>query len=56
VVPDKKGGEPRRIKTDSEIGIIILTGNGEKAFASGADINELSGLNPVSGLDNSRNH
>lgn len=44
------------IKMDPEIGVIILTGSGEKAFASGADINELSGLNPVSALDHSRNH
>lgn len=31
---------------DSQIRVIVLTGN-EKAFAAGADINELAGTNPV---------
>lgn len=42
------------IKKDSGIGALIITGAGEKAFVSGADINELLTLNTVSGWENSR--
>ena len=45
-----------RIKADPEIGVAILTGAGEKAFASGFDINELSTFDTVSRWENSRNH
>jgi enoyl-CoA hydratase/carnithine racemase len=34
-------------KTDPDVRVVILTGAGEKAFIAGADINELSKLNPV---------
>jgi enoyl-CoA hydratase len=45
-----------RIKADPEIGVAILTGAGEKAFASGFDINELSTFDTVSRWENSRTH
>jgi enoyl-CoA hydratase len=46
-----------KIKYDSEIGVIIITGAGEKAFVSGADINELSIINSsMKGWEKSRNH
>jgi len=45
-----------KIKVDSEIGIIILTGAGEKAFVSGADINEIATLDTLSGWQTSRDH
>jgi enoyl-CoA hydratase/carnithine racemase len=35
------------IRHDSEVRGVILTGAGEKAFAAGADINELAALNPI---------
>ena len=34
---------------DSEVRVILLTGAGEKAFAAGADINELAATNAISG-------
>ncbi len=37
----------REIMDDSEIRVVILTGSGEKAFAAGADIQELLQLVPV---------
>lgn len=47
----------KEIKFDSEIGIVIITGAGEKAFVSGADINELSAMNSsISGFNTSREH
>ncbi|MGD8376557.1 MAG: enoyl-CoA hydratase-related protein [Acidobacteriota bacterium] len=36
-----------RLAADEEVGGAILTGAGEKAFIAGADIAELSGLDPV---------
>lgn len=39
------------IKSDDNIRVAILTGDGEKAFIAGADINELSGLGPVDGKE-----
>jgi enoyl-CoA hydratase len=44
------------VKMDREIGALIITGAGEKAFASGADINEVITLDIVSGWENSRDH
>jgi enoyl-CoA hydratase len=44
----------REIKKDSEIRVLILTGAGEKAFVSGADINDLSAMNIISGWENAR--
>ena len=37
-----------KIKVDSEIHIIIITGTGEKAFVAGADIGELNKLDVIS--------
>lgn len=37
-----------------EVGALILTGAGEKAFVAGADINELSTQSPVEGADFAR--
>ncbi len=37
------------IRDNGEIGAVILTGAGEKAFVAGADIKELAQNNPVSG-------
>jgi enoyl-CoA hydratase len=34
---------------DASVGVVIVTGAGEKAFISGADIGELSKLSPVEG-------
>jgi len=41
-------------RRNSEIGALILTGAGEKAFVAGADIGELSRLSPIEGRDHSR--
>jgi len=40
---------------DDEVGGIIITGEGEKAFVAGADINEISQLNEVNGRKFSEN-
>jgi enoyl-CoA hydratase len=46
-----------QIKRDSDLGAVILTGAGDKAFVSGADINELSAMDSsISGFDTSREH
>jgi enoyl-CoA hydratase len=46
-----------QVKKDSGIGAVILTGAGDKAFVSGADINELAAMNSsISGFDTSREH
>jgi enoyl-CoA hydratase len=37
------------LATDPAVRVILLTGSGEKAFAAGADINELAGTDPVAG-------
>jgi enoyl-CoA hydratase len=39
---------------DPDIGVVILTGAGEKAFVAGADINELAVMNPREGEASSR--
>jgi enoyl-CoA hydratase len=39
------------IKNNSDIFAVILTGSGEKAFVAGADINELSEQNPLTGKE-----
>jgi enoyl-CoA hydratase len=41
-------------KADPSIRVVILTGAGEKAFAAGADISEIAGLDEVSGAEFSR--
>lgn len=42
------------LQNDKEIRVVILTGNGEKAFAAGADINELALETPVDGKETSQ--
>jgi enoyl-CoA hydratase len=39
---------------DREVGVVILTGAGEKAFVAGADINELAAMTPLGGEASSR--
>ena len=36
-------------RDDAAVKAVILTGSGEKAFVAGADINELSTMNPITG-------
>lgn len=36
-------------REDAEVGVIVVTGAGEKAFVAGADINELAKQSPVEG-------
>jgi enoyl-CoA hydratase len=38
-----------QMKEDSEVGVVVLTGAGEKSFAAGADIGELLTLDPLAG-------
>jgi enoyl-CoA hydratase len=40
-----------QIKTDDAVRVVILAGAGDKAFAAGADINELAQLTPVEGKE-----
>ncbi len=42
-------------REDSDVLGVILTGSGEKAFAAGADIHELSQLTTVEAQQNTRN-
>ena len=44
----------RALQTDNEIRVVILTGSGEKAFAAGADINELALETPVEAKETSQ--
>ena len=39
----------RTLAADASVRVILITGSGEKAFAAGADINELAGTDTVSG-------
>jgi enoyl-CoA hydratase len=39
---------------DRSVGVVILTGSGEKAFVAGADINELARMTPLGGEASSR--
>jgi len=41
------------LQKDDEVRVVILTGAGEKAFAAGADINELAAQTPVEGKETS---
>src|SRR5260221_12544636 len=41
------------LRGDPEVGGVILTGSGEKAFVAGADIRELSNQSPVQGQERS---
>jgi enoyl-CoA hydratase len=38
-------------RADESVGVVIITGSGEKAFIAGADIGELSKLSPVDGRE-----
>jgi enoyl-CoA hydratase/carnithine racemase len=42
------------LSCDNAVGVVILTGEGEKAFVAGADINELSVMSPLQGECSSR--
>lgn len=35
------------LESEPEVGAVIITGSGEKAFAAGADINEMKNMSPV---------
>jgi enoyl-CoA hydratase len=40
-----------RLKDNADVGAVILTGAGDKAFVAGADINRLADLEPLRGRD-----
>ncbi|MBI4265612.1 MAG: enoyl-CoA hydratase/isomerase family protein [Acidobacteria bacterium] len=42
------------LEHDSAVRVVLLTGAGDKAFAAGADINELATLRPVDGKEHAR--
>src|SRR5262245_36121518 len=42
-----------RLRDDREVGVVLLTGAGEKAFIAGADIAELAKETPQSARENS---
>jgi enoyl-CoA hydratase len=44
------------VKKDSDIGVVILTGAGEKSFVSGADISEIPASNAILAWATSRDH
>jgi enoyl-CoA hydratase len=39
----------RTLREDPGVGVVIVTGSGEKAFVAGADINELAVMSPLGG-------
>ncbi len=41
-------------RSDDAVGVVIVTGSGEKSFIAGADIGELSKLSPLEGREHSR--
>ena len=41
-------------KQDAEVGVVVLTGAGDKAFAAGADIGELAQLDPMGAVELAR--
>jgi len=43
-----------RIREDSNVHVVIVTGSGDKAFVAGADITEISGLTPAEGEEFAR--
>jgi enoyl-CoA hydratase len=42
------------LRENAEVGVVILTGSGEKAFVAGADINELAVMTPLQGEASSK--
>ena len=42
------------LKEDPAVGVVIVTGSGEKAFVAGADINELAVMTPLQGEASSK--
>jgi enoyl-CoA hydratase len=42
------------LRADAAVRVVLLTGSGDKAFAAGADINELAALSPVEAVDYAR--
>jgi enoyl-CoA hydratase len=44
----------RSLRDNADVGVVILTGAGEKAFVAGADINELAVMTPLQGEASSR--
>ena len=42
------------VRDDASVGVLVVTGAGEKAFVAGADINELAQQTPVGGRDHAR--
>jgi enoyl-CoA hydratase len=42
------------LRDDPNVGVVILTGSGEKAFVAGADINELAVMTPLQGEASSK--
>lgn len=48
------GAAMTHLEADADVGAIVLTGAGDRAFVAGADINELAVLSPVEGLEHAR--
>lgn len=48
---EELGDTLSRVREDSEVRVLILTGAGEKSFVAGADINELAQRTPVDGKE-----
>src|SRR5258706_1664242 len=42
------------LRDNPDVGVVILTGSGEKAFVAGADINELAVMTPLQGAASSK--
>jgi enoyl-CoA hydratase len=53
---EELGEAIEEIRMDPEIGVAVLTGAGEKAFASGADISELATFDTISRWETSKRH
>jgi enoyl-CoA hydratase len=53
-VIDELGKVFRELRSDDEVRVVILTGAGDKAFVAGADIGVLAEMNPLSGVEVSR--
>ena len=53
-VIDELGEAFETLRHDADVGVVILTGAGEKAFVAGADIGVLAEMDPMSGVEVSR--